>query len=105
MAGEMKTFVSTAPGEFEIRSVPIPSPGHGQALLRVTAVTTCPQWDLHLRHNEPMFVGHRFVYRPKDRVLYIDAVERRSMVQHVQRLLRQDRIEEVDPGRYLTRVS
>lgn len=30
--------------------------------MRVEAVTTCPQWDLHLRHNEPMFLGHRFHY-------------------------------------------
>ena len=30
--------------------------------MRVEAVTTCPQWDLHLRHNEPMFPGHEFVY-------------------------------------------
>ena len=30
--------------------------------MRVEAVTTCPQWDLHLRHNEPMFPGHPFKY-------------------------------------------
>lgn len=30
--------------------------------MRVEAVNTCVQWDLHLRHNEPMFVGHQFVY-------------------------------------------
>lgn len=30
--------------------------------MRIDAVTTCPQWDLHLRHNDPMFVGHRFHY-------------------------------------------
>jgi threonine dehydrogenase-like Zn-dependent dehydrogenase len=30
--------------------------------MRVEAVTTCPQWDLHLRHNEPMFLGHQFHY-------------------------------------------
>ena len=39
-----------------------PSRGPGEVLLRVEAVTTCPQWDLHLRHNEPMFVGHQFHY-------------------------------------------
>ena len=54
-------------------------------------------------HSLEEIVDHRFVYRPKDRVLYIDAVERRSMAQHVQRLLTQDRIEEVEPGRYRTR--
>jgi threonine dehydrogenase-like Zn-dependent dehydrogenase len=30
--------------------------------MRIAAVTTCPQWDLHLRHGEPMFIGHRFAY-------------------------------------------
>ncbi|NQU10240.1 zinc-binding dehydrogenase [bacterium] len=25
-------------------------------------MTTCPQWDLHLRHNSPMFIGHQFHY-------------------------------------------
>ena len=62
-------------------------------------------FDGHLSqpHSLEEIVDHRFVYRPKDRVLYIDAVERRSMAQHVQRLLTQDRIEEVEPGRYRTR--
>lgn len=48
--------------EFQISQVPVPTPGPGQALMRIEAVTTCPQWDLHLRHNEPMFVGHQFTY-------------------------------------------
>jgi len=48
--------------EFVILDVPVPEPGPGEVLLRVEAVTTCPQWDLHLRHNEPMFLGHRFHY-------------------------------------------
>lgn len=48
--------------ECEVREVPIPQPGPGEVLLRVEAVTTCPQWDLHLRHNEPMFAGHKFEY-------------------------------------------
>lgn len=58
----MKALQVTAPSEYEIREVPVPDPGPGEVLMRVTAVTTCPQWDLHLRHNEPMFVGHRFTY-------------------------------------------
>ena len=45
-----------------LREVPIPEPQAGEILLRVEAVTTCPQWDLHLRHQEPMFVGHQFHY-------------------------------------------
>ena len=58
----MKSLLVTAPGEFEVRHVPIPQPGPRQVLLRVDAVTTCPQWDLHLRHNDPMFMGHQFTY-------------------------------------------
>lgn len=58
----MKTLQVTAPGEFVIREVPVPEPGPGEVLLKIEAVTTCPQWDLHLRHNEPMFIGHRFEY-------------------------------------------
>jgi threonine dehydrogenase-like Zn-dependent dehydrogenase len=58
----MKVLQVTAPREFAILDLPIPEPGPGEVLLRVEAVTTCPQWDLHLRRNEPMFVGHRFDY-------------------------------------------
>jgi threonine dehydrogenase-like Zn-dependent dehydrogenase len=58
----MKQLQVIAPNEYAILDVPIPTPGAGEVLMRVTAVTTCPQWDLHLRHNEPMFVGHRFHY-------------------------------------------
>src|SRR5689334_7931116 len=48
--------------QMEILDLPTPQPGPGEVLLRVEAVTTCPQWDLHLRHNAPMFVGHQFHY-------------------------------------------
>src|SRR3954469_5924978 len=58
----MKIQQVTAPGSFELLDVAKPIPGPGEVLLRVEAVTTCPQWDLHLRHNEPMFLGHRFHY-------------------------------------------
>jgi threonine dehydrogenase-like Zn-dependent dehydrogenase len=58
----MKTIQVTAPGQFAVIDVPIPEVGPGKILLRVTAVTTCPQWDLHLKHNEPMFIGHQFRY-------------------------------------------
>jgi threonine dehydrogenase-like Zn-dependent dehydrogenase len=58
----MKTLIVPAPDRFEVVEVPTPQPQAGEVLLRVEAVTTCPQWDLHLRHNEPMFVGHQFHY-------------------------------------------
>jgi threonine dehydrogenase-like Zn-dependent dehydrogenase len=58
----MKILQVTAPREFRILDVPVPTPGPDEVRMRVTGVTTCPQWDLHLRHNEPMFIGHRFHY-------------------------------------------
>ena len=62
----MKILQLMAPKEPVLREAPTPRPGAGEVLLRVAAVTTCPQWDLHLRHNEPMFIGHRpsFPYTP-----------------------------------------
>ena len=58
----MKILQVTTPKEFVILETDTPRPGPGEVLMRVNAVTTCPQWDLHLRHNEPMFVGHQFHY-------------------------------------------
>lgn len=58
----MKVLQVGAKGAFTLLDSPTPQPGPGQVLMRVDAVTTCPQWDLHLRRNEPMFVGHRFHY-------------------------------------------
>jgi threonine dehydrogenase-like Zn-dependent dehydrogenase len=58
----MKILQVTAPGEFRIIEQPVADPGPGEALVRIDAVTTCPQWDLHLQHNDPMFVGHQFHY-------------------------------------------
>jgi glyoxylase-like metal-dependent hydrolase (beta-lactamase superfamily II) len=46
-------------------------------------------------------VQHRFVYRPGDPVPFADAVERRSMTQHLDRLLARGRVREVEAGRYL----
>jgi threonine dehydrogenase-like Zn-dependent dehydrogenase len=58
----MKILQVTAPGKSEILDVPVPVPSDGQVLVKVEAVTTCPQWDLHLKHDEPMFLGHSFNY-------------------------------------------
>ncbi len=48
--------------DFAVREVPVPEPGADEVLLKIEAVTTCPQWDLHLRHDSPMFAGHQFHY-------------------------------------------
>ena len=58
----MQTLQVSEQSQFDIVEVPTPEPNAGQVLLRIEAVTTCPQWDLHLRHNESMFVGHQFHY-------------------------------------------
>jgi glyoxylase-like metal-dependent hydrolase (beta-lactamase superfamily II) len=46
--------------------------------------------------------AHRFVYRPGDPVPYADPVERRSMGQHIERLVRAGRVREVEAGRFVT---
>ena len=43
---------------------------------------------------------HRFVYRPKDAVPFSQPVERRSMGQHLSRLMRRGIVREVEPGRF-----
>ena len=45
-------------------------------------------------------IAHRFVYRPGDAVPYADAVERRSMTQHLARLVLSGRVEETAPGHF-----
>jgi glyoxylase-like metal-dependent hydrolase (beta-lactamase superfamily II) len=46
-------------------------------------------------------VAHRFVYRPDDAVSYAAPVERRSMEQHVVRLVGAGVVREVQDGRYV----
>jgi len=58
----MKILQMMGPREPVLHDMPIPQPGPGEVLMRINAVTTCPQWDLHLRHAEPMFVGHKFEF-------------------------------------------
>ncbi|MBX3011254.1 MAG: zinc-binding dehydrogenase [Caldilineaceae bacterium] len=53
----MKVLQIMAPGEVVWRDAPIPTPGAGEALVKVAAITTCPHWDLHLMSGEPMFPG------------------------------------------------
>jgi glyoxylase-like metal-dependent hydrolase (beta-lactamase superfamily II) len=51
-------------------------------------------------HGLDEIVLHRFVYRPGDAISFADPVERRSMAQHVQRLLGAGRLVELEPGRF-----
>jgi glyoxylase-like metal-dependent hydrolase (beta-lactamase superfamily II) len=54
-------------------------------------------------HSLDEVAAHRFVYRPGDAVAFADAVERRSMAQHIARLAAHGRLEEVEEGRYRAR--
>jgi len=51
-------------------------------------------------HSLDEIARHRFVYRPQDMIPYAEPVERRSMEQHVARLLRNGRVCEEEPGRF-----
>ncbi len=52
-------------------------------------------------HSLDEIAAHRFVYRPGDAVASADPVERRSMSQHLARLVESGRVEELD-DRYRT---
>lgn len=55
--GSMKLLQIMAPGEVVWRDAPIPQAAEGEVLVKVAAITTCPQWDLHVMTGEPMFPG------------------------------------------------
>ena len=75
-----------------------------ERLDRYAAVIAAREGRLLAYLAEPRSLGdiavHRFVYRPQDPVPFAEPVERRSMEQHVARLVRQGHVREVDPGRY-----
>ena len=56
-------------------------------------------------HTLDEVAAHRFVYRPADPVSFAEPVERRSMGQHIARLVRDGRVREVEPGLYLTTAT
>jgi threonine dehydrogenase-like Zn-dependent dehydrogenase len=58
----MKALQIMAPGTFELKDVPDPSPGPGEVLVKVLAVTTCPHWDIHILGGKPMFPGGTLDY-------------------------------------------
>jgi len=57
----------------------------------------------YLREPRTMgdIVAHRFVYRPQDDIAWADAAERRSMSQHLERLVRAGGVTEVDAGTFV----
>jgi glyoxylase-like metal-dependent hydrolase (beta-lactamase superfamily II) len=49
----------------------------------------------------PELVARRIVYRPHDDVPFADPVERRTIAQHLERLVQAGAVTEVEPGRYV----
>ena len=62
MTNTMQAIQITGPGEATLIETPMPTPEAGEVLVRVEAVNTCPQWDLHILGNEPMFPGSTIEY-------------------------------------------
>lgn len=60
MVGTMMQL--TGVGRFAMVEIPLDAPGPGQVMLAVEAVSTCPQWDMHLWRGEPMFTGAKLDY-------------------------------------------
>jgi len=58
----MKLLQIDAPGQPVWRDVPRPEPRPGEVLLKVSAVSTCPHWDLHILGGEPMFADRPLAY-------------------------------------------
>lgn len=53
----MQAVQITGPGVVACREFPVPAVSPREVLVKVEAVTTCPQWDLHMLAGEPMFPG------------------------------------------------
>jgi glyoxylase-like metal-dependent hydrolase (beta-lactamase superfamily II) len=80
-------------------------PAFLEKLARFTAVVADRERRLLEFLREPRTMddvaAHRFVYRPSDPVSFAEPVERRSMGQHVARLVAAGRVCEVEPGRFV----
>lgn len=62
MPETMRAVQIIAPNHAKVVNVPIPEPPPGEVLVKVIAVATCPQWDLHLMAGEEMFPGAGIKY-------------------------------------------
>ena len=58
----MKVLQIERPGRAVWRDAPKPEPGPGEVLLRVSGISTCPHWDLHVLDGEPMFADRPLSY-------------------------------------------
>lgn len=58
----MKAIQYIEKGQPEIVELPVPQPGEGQVLVKISGVATCPQWDLHIMEGVPMAPGGKLEY-------------------------------------------
>ncbi len=58
----MKQLVIAAPGQVEWQDAPVPTPRPDEVLIRVSGVSTCPHWDIHITEGKPMFPGQDLKY-------------------------------------------
>lgn len=58
----MKLLQVEAPGVAVWKEVPRPEPRADEVLVRITGVTTCPHWDLHILDGVPMFADRPLTY-------------------------------------------
>lgn len=58
----MKILQIKEPGCAIWTDIDIPKPGKGEVLIKVTGVTTCPHWDMHILGGKPMFPGMKLEY-------------------------------------------
>jgi len=59
---KMRALQITEPGAVSVIEVPVPQPAHDEVLVRVEAVATCPQWDIHIFSGESMFADRPLHY-------------------------------------------
>ena len=62
MGVSMKAIQYIEKGRPEIVELPIPQPGEGQVLVKISGVATCPQWDMHIMDGAPMAPGGKLEY-------------------------------------------
>lgn len=58
----MKILQILEPGTSAWTDIDTPVPTSGEVLVKVTGVTTCPHWDMHILGGKPMFPGMKLEY-------------------------------------------
>ena len=62
MGVSMKAIQYIEKGRPEVVELPIPEPGEGQVLVKISGVATCPQWDMHVMDGVPIAPGGKLEY-------------------------------------------